>query len=675
MERLHTLLHAGKIKYGSLPFTMTVCLLLVMSVALGGSSLSAEELTIVLDASDYWIIDKENGQRVEMEGFGYLREPGKPMLPAKNFMIALPPGGKVRSVEVTGVGARQLPGTYQILPTPPIMPLADPGHLPQLVEKMQREWEKNREVIYSSDRVYPEDRGELKGSGGLRKYAYASVSFHPFDFFPLSGRLVFYERAIVTVSYTVPPPGSIEAKAVEAQKMDTLADRRASQSFINYQEMEFLYRAGGPKLKAPGPSQQPTIKGTYLIVTTSALLNTVLSSKFLPWKQSLGHKVIVAYTTGGSTDLAQDIRYFVRDRYIPWSIGYVLLIGDHASIPMRYCYPDPSNHSHYPHDPFQFGGEVPTDYYFADLTSEDEFSWDSDGDGFYGEYKQDQPDFMAEVYVGRIPTDNAARVAYSLAKIVDFEQDKETWKSNILHVGAMIHFDNQDHSGIPEVDGANCMNVIETDLMAGLNISHYSEQAGLKPSDFPWPALTETAFTNDWRNGQYGIVNWFGHGSAIGAARMVWTWDDGDGVPEYGEISMPAFIQTVSNLDDDYPSIVFALSCLVGYPESNAYGRLGVDLLTKPQFGSAAAVLSAARGAAAAVGWPASPGGVQSMCYEFNRRILNGHGVSKKVGPALYDSKFYCNHHYGWDHYYEYKNLYDYNLYGDPAMVREGIEP
>ncbi len=41
------------------------------------------------------------------------------------------------------------------------------------------------------------------------------------------------------------------------------------------------------------------------------------------------------------------------------------------------------------------------------------------------------------------------------------------------------------------------------------------------------------------------------------------------------------------------------------------------------------------------------------------------------MGPE--DSKFYSNQNYGWDHHYEYMNMFDYNLYGDPTLVREGI--
>lgn len=47
---------------------------------------------------------------------GYLAEPGKPMLPIKNIMIALPEEMKAVMIRVTDIKMKQLPGTYHIFP-------------------------------------------------------------------------------------------------------------------------------------------------------------------------------------------------------------------------------------------------------------------------------------------------------------------------------------------------------------------------------------------------------------------------------------------------------------------------------------------------------------------------------------------------------------------------------
>jgi hypothetical protein len=636
----------------------------------GASLTGAENLTITVKAGEYQITNMDEGQRIDMEGFGNLLLPGKPMLPAKSFLIALPPGARVQSVEITGLDATPLPGTYRIMPVPPIMPLVDPLQYSELVKKMQREWKQNNQAVYSSDQVYPKERGRLVSSGTLRKYSYASVSFYPFSYHPQSGRLIHYDAAQIIINYSLPSPGSSEAQRIEKLKWDTLADERASKLFVNYEQIKGLYSAPG----SPPKAWEDTYD--YLIITTSGLLGAINSSNLLDWKASLGYNTRIVLTTdteitgqpGG--DLAERIRNFLRGYYVPWSIEYVLLIGDYATIPMRYCYPDPTNHRF---DPFDWtSGEVPTDYYYADLSSSDAESWDLDGDGYYGEYGEDSPDFLAEVFVGRIPTNDPSRIIYSLDKIVTFEQDTGDWKNHALHAGAFFYFTNEGYSGNPAMDGAVLADYIEQDIMGGWTISHYSEQAGLETSVYDWPALSETAFINDWRTGQYAVVNWQGHGWTDGVARKVWSWDDGDGVPEGNEISWPYFITMYSNLDDDYPSIVTAVSCYVGCPEPAAGGNLGIDLLTDPSFGASIGVIASARSPYGSSDWPNNPGGSYSIMYEFNGYLIN---ESKKVGEALYDSKFYCNQNYGWEHYAEYLDMFTFNLFGDPALVREGTQP
>jgi hypothetical protein len=662
----------GLLRNGGM-IAITLILLVVLTTPTADGK---DIITIQVNSADYEIIDKVEGQVIEMNDFGYLTCPGKPMLPAKNFLIALPPGTRVQSLEVTGIGEKQLPGSYQIVPAPPPIPFLDPVQFSELLDKTRREWEQNKRAVYSTDKAYPAERGELTGSGTLRKYSYASVSFYPFSYQPQSGRLIHYDAAQIKINCDLPSSGSLEARRVQEMKWDQLADQRASELFVNFDDVKDSYVPGGPRLIDPKQNYD------YVIITTGGLQSAIVASNFLDWKASLGYDVRFVLITdpeiagqpGG--DLQERIRNFLREYYSTWGIEYVLIVGDNATVPMRYCYPDPSNHWNNAGTPNASSGENPTDYYYADLSDPDDVSWDLDGDGYYAEYGQDSPDFLAEVYVGRIPTNNTARITYALNKLVSFEQDTGSWKNSALHAGAFWYHANEDHTGMEAYDGATCMNEIETNLMSGWTVSRYSEQGGLAQSEFPWPALSEAAFAGDWRNGQYSIVNWGAHGWTDGAARKVWAWDDGDGVPENSnpnEMSWPYFIGSYSNLDDDYPCILFPISCVINYPEPNAWGNIGIDLLTEPSYGACVGVVAATRIVYGASGWPTNPGGGESMCYEFNRFMINGPGGPEQVGDAIYDSKFFCNQNYGFDHYAEYWNMVTYNLYGDPALVREGV--
>jgi hypothetical protein len=448
-----------------------------------------------------------------------------------------------------------------------------------------------------------------------------------------------------------------------------LATARAREAFINFEDIEGLYYTNDRQASPPLQTYD------YVIITTSTLAPAVTSSNFVTWKTSLGYSMRIVLTTdpeitgqpGG--DLAEQIRNFLRAYYAVWGIEYVLMVGDYVTVPMRYCYPDPTNHTNTAGTPGGSGGEVPTDYYYADLSAPDALSWDSDGDGYYGEYGEDTPDFMPEVYVGRIPINTTGRITQTLDKIVTFEQDTGTWKENALHAGAFWYFTHETSDTSPCHDAAHYLSYIEADIMSGWTVTHYSEQAGLEVSAYAWPALTEASFTGAWRTGQYAIVNWGAHGWTNSIARKVWDWDDGDGRPEANEISWPTIVSTSSDLEDDYPSIVTSASCLVGCPEPNSYGNMGIKMLVLPDWGPAVAVIASARSPYGTAYWP--PGGTESIIYEFNDMMITD---LEKVGQAFYDSKFYCTTNYGWDHYAEYINMYTFNLWGDPSLTREGID-
>lgn len=338
--------------------------------------------------------------------------------------------------------------------------------------------------------------GRLTGSDGLRKYSYASVSFCPFSYYAQSGKLIHYDAAQVTINYSLPSPGGLEAERVEKLKWDTLADERASRLSVNYQQAKELYR---PKGVPPKALLQPH---DYVIITTSTLSGAITSSNFVTWKTSLDYNVKIVLTADTEitsqpgSDLAEKIRNFLRSYYSTWSIEYVLLVGDYATVPMRYCYPDPTNHTNMAGTPNATSGEVPPDYYYADLSNSDALSWDSDGDTFYGEYGQDSPDFLTEVYVGRIPTNNTTQITTTLNKLVTIEQNTGTWKDQALHADAILWYADEDYSGWGVTDG-DCLDLIESNFMSSWTISHYSEQAGLAPSSYAWSALTEAAFTSN----------------------------------------------------------------------------------------------------------------------------------------------------------------------------------
>jgi hypothetical protein len=540
------------------------------------------------------------------------------------------------------------------------------------LNRMEEEWQAEYHTAYATDTPYPDQPAWLAGKGTCNRFPYAAVAFCPFTYHAVSGRLLYHSDVELLIGFETPPAGGADSQVTNQVLREGVGDERASGLLVNYDSIVDLYPTEDPGVQPVRESYD------YIVLTTADLAGAVTASGFTPWKAALGHSVKTMLVTDPEianqpgVDLAEQIRTFLRTYRTIWGIEYVLIVGDYATVPMRICYPDPSFHVYDPSNPGLVAPGTPTDYYYADLSYADDVSWDSDGDGYHGEYGEDNPDFMAEVAVGRIPVNNLGRITYSLDKLVAFEQDTEAWKTDILHGGAILFFENQNYSGYPFIDGATLLDSMETGLMSGFSITHFSEQAGIVTSLFPWPPITEAAFTGAWGNGRYGIVNWSGHGWSDGVYRTVWVWDDGDDVPESGNGEMQSyrFIGTgAANLEDDYPSIVFAMSCNVGYPDPNPYGNLGIDLLTLPGWGPSAGIVSSTRPASISADWKTYGGGSEQIGYEFNRyMIVEG----ERVGDALYDGKFHATVNYGWDHIYEYMNLYNFNLFGDPALKVEG---
>jgi len=400
----------------------------------------------------------------------------------------------------------------------------------------------------------------------------------------------------------------------------------------------------------------------YVIITTSSLESALAS--FKDWKEAIGYSVKIVNVSWISShytgwDLVETIRNFLIDKYSEWSIDYVLIVGSISFVPMRYCFPNPNDLS----------TVTPTDYYYADLSS----NWDSDGDGNYGEYGHDYPDFNAEVLVGRIPIDNPNIVEDICQKIIEYEQDDGLWKKKALSLGAILYYANENHEDIKRLDSAVLMEELRDEVYNpnGFSQTTMYEFSGLDPSNYSCDyALNHANVMTCWPEG-YGIVDIDAHHywTEDCSKRRVWAWDDGDGVPEDPELSEPIFLCSTDNisLDNNKPSIVFNGGCTSARPEN--LNNLGKSLLVH----GAIAYIGATRVPRVRSFWDdESRGGGFSIEYYFMKNIINN---GQTFGEALCNCKSYYRENLfflGWG---DYQNLYTFNLYGDPTVSLTVINP
>jgi len=617
-------------------------------------------LVVTLYSGGYTVDNGSDNSKIYMEDFGTLSLAGNPEVPSKTFYIGLPPATRLTELYFINETLEEIPGAYHILPSG------------QLLCNSSFAEEHENEEIYLSSEPYPQEKIEYLGMVSFRKYTCAKIRFSPITYYPLEGNLVLCKKISLGINYQ--KYGEIS----EALLKDEVMDDFASRIIYNYNTIRPFYTVDNyysdrvTSLSAMTSSTLSSESYNYVIITTSALEYSVHDFKI--WKESIGYSVKVVNTTWieetfSGDDKVEKIRNFLRDKYISWGIKYVLLVGDLSAIPMRCCYPWSKHHPGA--NEYQVSDhQIPTDYYYANLSSD----WNSDGDKYFGEKGQDDVGFYPDIYVGRIPSSSASEIEYICHKIINFEKDNQPWKKNALLLGSVLNYANElDKNGkiisSRREDYYGFIRKLWRDILepAGFSNTTMFEKEGLAPSTKPCDVpLNQTNVLAEWSKG-YGLVNWGGHGSPYAVFRKTWQKDDGDNIPEQinevntKEVSLDYLMRysDTSDLDDSKPPIVFAGSCKTAWPKYT--NNLGASLLKK----GAVAYIGATRVTYYTSGWDyEGEKGVQTYQYYFNKHLVTD---NLGIGDALSQAKFtYVTKHATATT--DWAILLAFVLYGDPSL-------
>jgi len=590
--------------------------------------------------------------KIELEGFHSSGEPGNPELPNRFLDVLLPPDVDTGSIAIDTLldESHEMNVTGEVIPAPP---LACNETVEWGVDKEIRDG-KNL-LVYGRGEYYPDKVIEVSEISNRGVYVFARIRYNPVQYNPLSGRLKIHGNVVFKLTYRLTGQ---RAAAVKNAMMEKIAEEQ----FINWNTAKEWYSQA---FLASNSQYDYVIVTTNTIKTGSSELNNYVN--YLQNTRGFKVKVITETDYGNEEgqQRAVNIRNWLKNNHLAMGIEYVLLIGNpdpddpsdpsdsYGDVPMMMCWPRRGAPDGYE--------EAPTDYFYADLSG----NWDSDGDGYYGEYGQDNVDFTPEVYVGRIPVygDDYATLDSVFRKTMRYPLSGISWRNRIMLPVAISNYANEDNSGYPRTDGLDLPKyVIENILPSGW--SHYVlyERAGLDPVPETAPyysaPLTRDNVVNEWRNG-YGVVFWFGHGGSQGAYRKYWSFDDGDGVPEFGEMLWVPFFSSsdAPGLNDSAPSFTFQGSCYNGYPEDG--NNLGYALLKN----GAIATVSSSRVSWYIVGnWsPRMLTDNVEIGYRYIEKLLKN---KLSTGVALYEAKAMLPHDDGvW-----WMNLFDFNLYGDPSV-------
>jgi len=378
----------------------------------------------------------------------------------------------------------------------------------------------------------------------------------------------------------------------------------------------------------------------YVIITSEALVGAVEPLRAYKESQGLSVQVVtVQWIVGNYSgyDTVEKVRTFLQDNYASLGIDYVLLAGTISTIPMRSAYAEVID---------QYNNSVlyiPTDYYYSDLSGD----WDLNDDGKYGEAGVDDldggVDFWPEVYVGRIPTDDAAEMAAICQKIVDYSNDSGTWKHDALLLGSVFNY-FMEQKEVLATYGSVPLERMRTTLLDPLGYASTTmyEKEGLAPETTPCDApLNHENVLAAWSGGK-GIVSLSARGTSGSVSRQIWVSDDGDGIPEWNEMSSPVFFASgdAAVLDDDHPSIVFTTSSNAANPGSND------SLINALMKNGACAAVGATSQTWYTPGWQDEYwGGSNTVGYMFWKYLLQD---GCRIGKALRMADVWYNDNCGW---------------------------
>ena len=320
-------------------------------------------------------------------------QPGEPSLPHLSATVVIPANARVTGVRITPLESRDLPGTYDLVPSQPARPISRTEPVAFVAPDP---------AVYSSRTPYP--AGLLAGwsAGTAAGFRLTSVDLTPLQYVPAEHRLVLHTRLRVTVDFTQDAGFSLRPTARQQERMA--------------QSLRLLVANPGDLAQyAPPSGQTDQFECDYLVITSEQLAAGF--EPFAAYRTARGLRTKVVTSEWISRNLpGRDLPEKTRNLIIDWfrnrGLSYVLLAGDNELVPSRRVRVWVG----------ETRGDIPTDLYFGDL----DYSWDSDNNGIFGEVGRDSVDLYADVFVGRASVDNADEVANFIAKVRSYEADPAT---------------------------------------------------------------------------------------------------------------------------------------------------------------------------------------------------------------------------------------------------------
>jgi hypothetical protein len=324
----------------------------------------------------------------------------------------------------------------------------------------------------------------------------------------------------------------------------------------------------------------------------------------------------------------------------------------------------------YPSDP---NSPYAADFYYADLSSS---QWDIDGDKRWGEFKDDNFNWIHDIVVGRLPFNQPDIVEFFCDNVITFESDTGPWKCTELFAHGFMDLCPTDSAELSE-------RVINDFLIPGgwKSIKIY-ERGGTAPTkytaDLP---LSQANYEAECGPQRQGLICLTAHGGPDGMQSI--TCEEPNGICDCSSsdnIGRNNFGLGNSITNPFLSSVVVMNGCSTAAPVPNynaveSGGRSLFQLGTVQNHNGkrylragAVAVIGSSAGADYAQKWTIPlDGGSQSLMYYFHKHLIK---YQKSIGDAFFDSAVEQANNHGLA-----RGLRVFFLMGDPSLVITGVDP
>ena len=374
---------------------------------------------------------------------------GHPELLRLEVKYIIPLDKQVSNVTVTDSIVQVLLGNYKLYPKQYDLPIGDTISNYLYLDSL----------IYRSNQSYFKNSIEYVGQFHEFGYQVALFYIYPLNYIPSQRKLQFCSSLSFTIQLSN-CNSNFQRPKMESRRMYEMTKKLITAQIRNVAGINDT--CGGPvkivetneKVSIPIALLQndSDVLPEYIVITNDRDINgnsiesyngqtmTDIFQTFADWKTKKGVPTIVVTIDDicanyYGNDIQSKIHNFLADVYQEYGTMYVLFGGDVNIVPERI--PDTIVISSFQNEErFVF----PTDLYYTAI----EQTWDSNGNGIYGEFLSEDYDNTSEFFYGRASVNNSFEASVFLNKIMVYENmtgvENRSYVDNVtMMIGALTN--------------------------------------------------------------------------------------------------------------------------------------------------------------------------------------------------------------------------------------------